>query len=172
MNVTAYARATLGALALSVLAGCGGTTNFTISEDIEINGTGAATNSIDVSMSQIAGDAWKHRDKIKDAKITSATATIKTVHTDNTATSVAGEAAIERAGASSTFAAGTVGPPLSVGLNHPAQNLDATAKILKDALKGDGNLAVSYTATPTPAGAKTHITVTVLIDVEVEWSLF
>jgi len=172
MNLTAYARATLGALALSVLAGCGGTTNFTVEEDIEINGTGGATSSLDVNLADLAGDAWKHRDKIKDAKITSAVATILNVHGDNTATAVTGEAAIARNGSESTFAAGTVGPPLSVGLTHPAQNLDATAKILKDALKDDGLLSVSYTATPSVAGAKTHLTVRVLIDVEVEWSLF
>jgi hypothetical protein len=155
-----------------VLAGCGGTTNFTVKEDIEINGTGSATSSVPVNLADLAGDAWKHRDKISDAKITSAVATIKTVHSDNTATAVAGEAAIARNGDSATFAAGTVGPPLTVGLVHSAQNLDATASILKAALKDDGQLDVSYTATPTPGGAKTHLTVTVLIDVEVEWSLF
>jgi hypothetical protein len=172
MNVTAYARATLGALALSVLAGCGGTTNFTVEEDLVINGTGAATDDLDINLADLAGDAWKHRDKIKDAKITSAIATIKTVHNDNTATSVTGAATVERGTDTATFASGVAGPPLTVGLVHPAQNLSETAKIIKAALKDDGLLTISYTATPTPPGAVTHLTVTVLIDVEVEWSLF
>jgi outer membrane murein-binding lipoprotein Lpp len=171
MKITAYARATLGALALSVLAGCSGTTNFTISEELVINGLGSQTDTIDVSLSQVAGDAWKHRDKIKDAKITAATAVIRQVFTDdNTATSVAGSASLTGTGGTATFASGTAA--VAVGSTHAAQNLDATGDILKKALKGDGNVQVAYTAAPTPPGAKTHIKVEVLIDVEVDWSVF
>ncbi|MFT3914200.1 MAG: hypothetical protein QM704_08790 [Anaeromyxobacteraceae bacterium] len=170
MKLTAIARAALGALALSFVAGCSGTQSFTISEQIEVNGTGAATNSVAVNLKDIAGDAWKYRNKIKDATITSATAVIRQVHGDNTATSVAGDAKLTGASGNVTFAAGTA--TVAVGSVHAAQNLDQTATILKNALKGDGALTVAYTATPTPGGAKTHITVEVLIDVEVEWSAF
>ncbi len=152
------------------VTGCSGTQSFTISEMIEVNGTGAATNSVAVNLKDIAGDAWKYRNKVKDANITSATAVIRQVHGDNTATSVAGSASLAGGGQSAVFVSGNAN--VAVGTVQQGQNLDTTGGIIKSALKNDGALSVSYTATPTPAGAKTHITVEVLIDVEVEWSAF
>jgi len=171
MTTASLARASFGALALTVLAGCGGTANFTIDEVFTINGTGEQTDTIDINLATLAGDAWDHRDKIKDGKITAATAVIETVIEGNTAETVSGEARVVRPGQSVVFASGT-NLPVVVGTAHAAQNLDATADVILDALDGDGTLAVTYTATPTPGGAATRMTVRVLIDVEVEWKLF
>jgi hypothetical protein len=171
MKTASLARATIGALALTVLAGCGGTATFTIDEDFTINGTGSVDDTQHVSLPDVAGDAWDHRDKIKDAKITAATAVITFVYGDNTAVTVSGQSSLTHAGQDVVFASGT-NVPVALATVHTAQNLDETADIIKKALKGDGQLDITTDATPTPGGAVTHIDVKVLIDVEVEWSLF
>lgn len=171
MTIATLPRATFGALALAVLAGCGGSTDFTIRETFEIDGIDGGDSDLTISLADIAGDAWDHRDKINDAKIKSAVGTITVVHPDNTAASASGSATINRPGGAEVTVASTPSVAIAVGSWLAAEDLDGTARVIKDALKGDGQLEVHTNAVST-GGSLVHIDVEVVIDVEVEWSLF
>jgi hypothetical protein len=172
MMTASLARATVGAIALSVLAGCGGSADFTISETFEINGVGPTDSTQTVNLAEIAGDAWDQRSHIKDAKIKSATGYIRKIYSDNEAATATGEATISRGSATAVVAEATT--PIAIDLTTwlAAKDLDGTASIVKDALKGDGILTLVTDATPAPAGSRVHIDVEVVIDVSVDWSLF
>jgi len=179
MKTPSLARATVGALALSVLAGCNGTKTFTIEETLTINGSGPSVSTNVINLAEVADGAWDHRDKITSAKITACTAVVSKVYTGaeppaNETTSVTGSVSLTLGGETVVFASGT---NVAVGLGAVYVVDDAalkgTASLIKKALKGDGMLEVSTDASPTaPAtDATTHIDVKVLMDVEVEWSV-
>src|SRR5512144_3035910 len=107
MKTASLARASFGALALSVLAGCGGTATFTIEEKFTIDGTGNIDETSNINLADLAGDAWDHRDKIKDAKITAATAVVTQEYDSNTAETVSGSVTLSRGSQAVTFAEGT-----------------------------------------------------------------
>jgi len=173
MKTASLARASIGALALTVLAGCGGTATFTIEETFTIDGVGNIDETLNINLADLAGDAWDHRDKIKDAKITAATAIVTEEYGNNTADTVSGAVTLSGAGGAVTFAEGT-----NVAIADNAVyavengNLGPLADTIKSSLKGNGQMELTTLGTVAPGGAATHIDVTVLIDVEVEWSVF
>jgi hypothetical protein len=174
MKIASLVRAPVGALALTLLAGCSGTASFTIDETYEINGVGPVDSTKTLSLSQIAGDAWDQRKRIKDAKITGATGFIRKVYTTpdpNDAQTASGTSTLSRGGQTVTVASGT-DIPIAVNTWLSASDLDGTASMIKDALKGDGILDLTTSAAPAPGGSRVHIDVQVIIDVEVEWSVF
>jgi len=175
MKTTMLARAAVGALALATIAGCNQKSSFTLSETFEINGTGSDDSTMNVNLADIAGNAWDQRKHVKDATITSAVGYIRKVYADDDATQATGYATIARpSGTPVTAAEATSASPVAISTTAwlAAKDLDGTAAVIKDALKGDGALTLVTHADATGGTGHVHIDVEVVIDVEVSWSLF
>lgn len=175
MKTTLLARAAVGALALATISGCGGKTSFTISETFTIDGTGSDDSTLNINLADIAGDAWDQRKHVNDATITSAVGYIRNVYSDNDATEATGHATIARPGGTPVTAAeATSASPVQISTTAwlAAKDLDGTASVIKDALKGDGALTLVTHADATGGTGHVHIDVEVIIEVDVKWSLF
>ena len=178
MKTAQIARAAVGALALSVLAACGSSTDFTVKADFTIGpGTTLLTDTATINLATMAGDAWDQRKHITDARITSAIATITQVYEDQTADplTASGSATMARSETGPTVTVAEQITPLDitqVGNWLAAKDLDGASSMIKDALKGDGKLVFKTDAAQTPGDANVHIDVQVVLTVEAKWSLF
>jgi len=172
-NGPGLTRLLVGALALATIAGCSGKNDFEIRERYRIQGTGSVSASEDVNLADVAGDAWDHRDKINDVKVTSAVATITAVAPANTAPSGTVVAEVGRGSGAGQESAEVLNGSgaIAVGTRLEGRNLDAASGILKRAIDGDGLLSVQVDAT-IPEGTAADFTVEVVLQVEADWSLF
>jgi hypothetical protein len=157
-----------GIAALALLAACGGDTDFTITQDYHVSGAGIS-EARRVNLADEAGDAWDHRDKIKDVTLRSATATITAVNPGNTAPSGSVEGSVARPGQTPATVVDATGT-IAVGTEVAGQNLGAASDVLKDALKGDG--AIDLEVDAAPASGTADFEVRLVLEVRAEWSLF
>jgi hypothetical protein len=167
-------RALLGALALTTVVGCGGSTEFEITRTFQVQGTGTVSASEDVSLRDVAGEAWDQRDKIDDLKVKSAVATVTAVAAPpNTALTGALAGSVSRGSGASLETAEVVNATaaIAVGTTVVGENLGEASGIVKRALEGDGQLSVDVVA-EIPSGTTADFTVEVVMRVEAEWSLF
>lgn len=103
-------RLAAGLAAACSLAACGGTVDFTLEKDLDVDATvdgGAVVAAADLAAE--AGGAWRHRSKISSVSIDVAEATVTAVHAPpNTATAVSGSVWLLPEGAADPGAAGSV----------------------------------------------------------------
>jgi hypothetical protein len=166
---TGLSRALLGGLALGGLVGCGGSTDFEITETYRIQGTGSIAASEEVRLADVAGEAWDQRDKIDDLNVKSAVATITAVAPTNTAPSGTLVGEVSRGSQSAEVVNGS--GPIQIGTRLEGQNLGPASDLVMDAIEGDGLLSVEVLAT-IPPDTTADFTVQVVMVVEAEWSLW
>lgn len=174
-TATPATRAALALAAALALPACGGTVDFTLERDLEVNTAvdgGAVLATFDLATD--AGRAWSHRDKISDVSIQAAEATITEVHAPpNTATAVSGSVWLLPEGAT-TPGAGAVqvgtftDVPVAVGTAialQPSPELDA---FVRSALKGTGRFGV-YAVGTGAGGAVVAVRLHVVLDAKLRW---
>jgi len=144
---------------LLVIAGCSGTTDFTVTArftNVSTNAGTAYSKSVLVDLQAQAPDAWKHRNKIKSLKAVGLDATADRV--TSLPMSGSGEIRIGPGTATTPADAGVVqvgswpsetiaGVPHSISAKLDTTSLD----VIRDALKGDGRFVVFLTGTTVEA---------------------
>ena len=110
LSPSTLTRLAAGLAAALSLAACGGTVDFTLEKDLDVDATvngGAVVAAADLAAE--AGGAWKHRSKISSVSIDVAEATVTAVYVPpNTATAVSGSVWLLPEGATDPGAAGAV----------------------------------------------------------------
>lgn len=169
------ARAALALAAALALPACGGTVDFTLERDLEVNGAvdgGAVLAAVDLAAD--AGRAWSHRGKISDVAIRAAAATITEVHAPpNTATAVSGAVWLLPEGAAApgpgAVQVGTfTDEPVAVGTAVSLQPSPALDAFLRDAFQGSGRFGV-YAVGTGAGGAVVAVRLHVVLEAELEW---
>lgn len=168
-------RAALALAAALALPACGGTVDFTLERDLEVNTAvdgGAILAPIDLAAE--AGRAWSHRDKISDVSINGAEATITEVHAPpNTAAAVSGSVWLLPEGATAPGAGAVqVGSftdePVVVGTTLALQPSPALDAFVRDAFKGTGRFGV-YAIGTGAGGAVVAVRLHVVLGASLKW---
>jgi len=168
--------ALLAAAALG-LAACGGTVDFSVDENINIDSTvngGAGLASVDLAAS--AGGAWKHRNKIDSVSIRSATATVTAKKAENTAATASGTVWLLPEGATEPTAAGAVqvgtwsGEPVEVGNVIDLTVTQALNDFIRNTFDGSGKFSI-YAIGSTTGGNRVAVTLHVVLDAKLKWKL-
>jgi len=156
LRSTVQAAAVTGLLAI---AGCSGTTDFTVTANFTNVSTTAGTaysRNVAVDLQAQAGNAWKHRNKVKSLDLVALDATVTSLPTAPMTGS--GTIWIGPGTATSTSDAGVVqvgnwpseavtAAPHSIGVQLSQASLD----VIENALKGDGRFVVFLTGTTVDA---------------------
>jgi hypothetical protein len=172
------ARLTTALAAVLSLAACGGTVDFSVEKDLDVNSTvngGAVLATVDLAAE--AGGAWKHRNKIDSISVTTAEATVTSVSTPpNTATTVSGEVWLLPEGATTpgagavqagtfTDEAVTVGNVIGLALT-PELNA-----FVRGAFNGSGKFGV-YAVGTGAGGQVVACRLHLVLGAKVKWSAF
>lgn len=169
------ARAALALAAALALPACGGTVDFSLERDLEVDTAvagGAVLATFDLSAE--AGRAWSHRDKISDVSIHTAEATITEVHAPpNTATAVSGSVWLLPEGATApgdgAVQVGTFADePVIVGNTVALQPSPALDAFVRDAFKGTGRFGV-YAIGAGAGGAVVAVRLHVVLGARLKW---
>jgi hypothetical protein len=177
-NQLALPRLATALAAAIALGGCGGTVDFVLEKDLDVNSAvnaGATLATFDLAAE--AGSAWKHRDKISSVSVNQAEAEVTAKFTPpNTATTVSGEVWLLPEGAT-VPGAGAVrlgtysGAPVAVGTIIP---LDLTAELnafVEQAFNGNGRFGV-YAVGAGASGEVVSCRLHVTIGAKVKWKAF
>lgn len=178
MNTTWNAfRLGAGLAAVVSLAACGGTVDFSIERDLDVNSTvnaGAVLATFDLAAE--AGGAWKHRNKIDSVTVTSAEATVTDVFTPpNTATEVGGTVWLLPEGATAP-GAGAVqvgtwsGEPVLVGNVIALQPTPELNAFVREAFNGTGRFGV-YAVGAGAGGAVVACRLHVVLGAKLKWKV-
>lgn len=164
----------MAAASLALATGCTRDTDFDLTQSFHIVTTANEFHGVEtVDLSQQAGSAWDHRDKLKSVTVTSATATITSVNPGNLATIGSATVALRPDGAP---ADGSGDVPLGDWTDVPVANgtmielqgspgLNGTVNA---ALEGSGILSFVVDATSDDA---MDVDVEVRLRVSVEYSV-
>ena len=164
--------ARLTTAALPLLAACSGSTTFEIREVFEVDSTAGISDTREVDLADLAGEAWDHRNRIDAVTVHSATASILAVGAQNEAPNASAEGVLLRGTGENLESARIVDAlvPVEVGRSTSGTNLREASRILERALDSDGLVAVELDAAP--ASGRLQATVEVVVEVEVEWTPF
>jgi hypothetical protein len=178
LSLPRLATSLAAALAAAVaLGGCGGTVDFVLEKDLDVNSAvnaGVTTATFDLAAE--AGSAWKHRDKISSVSVNQAEAKVTEKFAPNTATTVSGEVWLLPEGATAP-GAGAVkvgsysGAPVAVGTIIPLELTPGLNAFVEQAFNGSGRFgvyAVGAGASGEVVACRLHVTV----DVAVKWKAF
>lgn len=166
------------AAALS-LAACGGTVDFTLEKDLDVNATvngGAVFAAVDLAAE--SGSAWKRRDKISSVSIHTAEATVTEIHAPpNTATAVSGTVWLLPEGATDPSAAGSVqvgaftDEPVTVGNTFGLTLSPALNAFVESAFNGNGRFGV-YAQGTGAGGQVVACRLHLVLGAQVKWKAF
>jgi len=168
--------ATLAAAALA-LGACGGTVDFSVDKNLEIDSTisaGSSTGSYDLAAS--AGSAWKQRKHISSVTIQSATATVTVVKPANTATTLSGSVWLLPEGATSPSDAGALkvgdwtNEAVAVGTVIDLPPSDALNGFIRDLFNGSGKFSI-YAIGSNTGGNRVAVTLHVVLDAKLKWKV-
>jgi hypothetical protein len=171
-------RLAIALAAASTLGACGGTVDFVLEKDLDVNSTvnaGVVLATFDLAAE--AGSAWKHRDKVSSVSITQAEAVVTEKFTPpNTAATVSGAIWLLPEGAT-TPGAGAVqvgtydAAPVAVGTIIPLDLSPELDAFVEQAFKGSGRFgvyAVGAGANGEVVACRLHVTV----GAKVKWKAF
>ena len=161
------------------LAACGGTVDFTLEKDLDVDATvnaGAVLATADLAAE--AGGAWKHRSKISSVSVNLAEATVTEVHAPpNTATAVTGAVWLLPEGATDPSAAGSVkvgdfvDEPVSVGNTFGLTLSPALNAFIERTFDGSGKFGV-YAQGTGANGQVVACRLHVVLGAKVKWKAF
>ncbi len=172
------ARLATALAAVLSIAACGGTVDFSVEKDLDVNSTvngGAVFAPIDLAAE--AGGAWRHRNKIDSVSITAAEATVTSVAAPpNTAVTVSGDVWLLPEGAT-TPGAGAVQVGSFTGESVVVGNvigLTLTPELnafIRSAFNGSGKFGV-YAAGAGAGGQVVACRLHVVLGAKLRWTAF
>ena len=165
--------------AAGALAACGGTVDFTLEKDLDVDATvngGAVLATADLAAE--AGGAWKHRSKVSSVSVNVAEATVTEVHAPpNTATAVSGSVWLLPDGATDPSAAGAVkvgdftDEPVTVGNTFGLTLSPALNAFIERTFDGNGRFGV-YAQGTGAGGQVVACRLHVVLGAKVKWKAF
>lgn len=165
--------------AATTLAACGGTVDFTLEKDLDIDATvngGAVLATADLAAE--AGSAWKHRSKVSSVSVNVAEATVTAVYAPpNTATLVSGSVWLLPEGAADPSAAGAVnvgdfaGEEVALGNTIGLTLSPALNAFIERTFDGNGKFGV-YAEGTGADGAVVACRLHVVLGAKVKWKAF
>jgi hypothetical protein len=171
-------RLAIALAAASTLGACGGTVDFVLERDLDVDSTvnaGAVTATFDLAAE--AGGAWKHRDKVSSVSITQAEAVVTEKFTPpNTAATVSGSIWLLPEGATAPGAGAVqVGTytdaAVAVGTIIPLDLTPELNAFVEQAFNGNGRFgvyAVGAGASGEVVACRLHVT----LGAKVKWKAF
>lgn len=177
MHATTLGRLAAALAAVFSLAACGGTVDFTVEKDLDVN-TAVSGGSVlaTVDLAAEAGGAWKHRDKISSVSINVAEATVTQVNAPpNTATLVSGDVyllpeGVTTPGAGDLLVGHFAGEPVEVGNTFGLTLSPELNSFVRSAFNGSGRFGV-YAVGQGAAGEVVSCRLHVVLGGKLKWKV-